>query len=192
MVADVVESICTVPSPDTDCESASAACLLEFAGAGSGIPEFDVQPKKPDSLFTPIIVSKDPTQLLGVINTNDIVPEFIIGDDAKNITEFGKQNFTDTHFKPFWNNETFGSGIGHQTFQSDQAEISKGKCVRIYFSHFQALRNVNGTKVVVENRKEVPEKRECMCRISHRCVEGNWQCRYFSFSELRFARVDEI
>ena len=82
MVADVVESICTVPSPDTDCEPASAACLLEFAGAGSGIPEFDVQPKKPDSLFTPIIVSKDPTQLLGVINTNDIVPEFIIGDDA--------------------------------------------------------------------------------------------------------------
>eukprot|EP00173_Palmaria_palmata_P002327 Plantae.Rhodophyta-Palmaria_palmata.ctg2467.p1 GENE.Plantae.Rhodophyta-Palmaria_palmata.ctg2467~~Plantae.Rhodophyta-Palmaria_palmata.ctg2467.p1 ORF type:complete len:374 (+),score=33.25 Plantae.Rhodophyta-Palmaria_palmata.ctg2467:537-1658(+) len=164
MVTEVVESICSVPSLDTDCESASAACLFTFAGAGPGIPEFDVQPKNPDSLFTPVIVSKDPTQLLGVLNTNDIIPEFIIGGEAKNITEFGKQNFTPTHFKPFWNNEAFGSGIGHQTFQSDQAEAAKGKCVRIYFSHFQALRNVNGSKIVVENRNKVP-KSENVCVV---------------------------
>lgn len=139
------------------CQKAYSHCEFKFSGE-AGLSTYNIQPDLNDQAFTPIIVSKDPRERIGVLNMNGITPEFIFPTGSVSpITDFGSQPFTETHFKPFWKSDEFGSGIGHQTFHSDQAHVAKGKCIRIYFTSFQVLKNENGYHVVVDNRNNVPK-----------------------------------
>eukprot|EP00173_Palmaria_palmata_P002149 Plantae.Rhodophyta-Palmaria_palmata.ctg2333.p1 GENE.Plantae.Rhodophyta-Palmaria_palmata.ctg2333~~Plantae.Rhodophyta-Palmaria_palmata.ctg2333.p1 ORF type:complete len:149 (-),score=14.05 Plantae.Rhodophyta-Palmaria_palmata.ctg2333:250-669(-) len=122
-----------------------------------GLSTYNLQPHVTSRAFTPSIVPKDKYKRLGILNTNGIVPEFIFDYEAKPITHFGRQNFTPTHFKPFWTYYSFGSGIGHQTFQGNQAKVARGKCVRVYFTSFQELSHYRNKHVVLKNRNNVPK-----------------------------------
>lgn len=144
-------------------------CLFKFEGE-TGLNKYDIPyPQVPDKPFTPIIAPKDPTKKLGVLQTNGIIPEFIWpGYPPLTIVYYSTflkiQQYTSTHFKPFWMSDEFGSAIGHETFQGRQEESAKGRCVRIYFTSFQVLEHVYGQNVVVENRNDVP-KSENMCVV---------------------------
>ena len=106
----------------------------------------------PDIAFTSRIVSKDPREIIGILNTNDVVPEFILRNGAAvRITHFGSQRFTPTHFKPFAIPRTIGSGVGHQTFHGDQLRIARGQCVRVFFTTFQVLKGVRPPTVANVN-----------------------------------------
>lgn len=136
------KSICSVepgpkdPSKNT-CQEAYKKCDFKFSGK-SGIPTFSIT-GKPDKSFTPLIVSKTGPRI-GVLNTNGIVPEFINGSGKViPITSVGTPKLTPTHFKPFPVPKTVGSGIGHQTFTGNQLQVSRKRCVRVYFSTYQTL-----------------------------------------------------
>lgn len=156
----LVQAICDVPNstPDKDaCENAFDECQFAFAGE-SGLSTFDVS-GEPDIPFTPKIVPKNVMMALGVLNTNNIIPEFIDNaGSAMPVTEFGTQRFTPTVFKPFWKPQERGSGIGHETFQGNQEEIAMGRCVRVFFTSFQEIQQFR-----VVNRNNVP-------RSENKCV----------------------
>lgn len=146
------------------CESAYQECQFKFQGE-SGLSTYNLQPELTDRAFTPIIVPKDPTKRIGVLNMNGIAPEIIAdngGDEP--ISSYGSPSFSPNHFKPFWISHLFGSGIGHETFQGDQAEVAKGMCVRIFFTSFQILENTSGWNVVVKNFNNV-SKYEDKCVV---------------------------
>lgn len=138
------------------CEEAFHTCDFRFEGK-NGLPTFPIDGKA-DKAFTPRIVSTVYHETLGVLNTNNIVPEFILGGYNAEITKFGSQKFTPTAFKPFSIPYTPWSGIGHETFHGDQLKVAKGKCIRVYFTHYQLLsQDKYGKYVVKENRNDVPK-----------------------------------
>lgn len=131
-----------IPPPEMiTCYEAFAKCNFRFKGFSS-IPTFNIHVYD-NTAFTTQVVSKRQHEILGVLNTNHIVPEFIIGNKALPITQFGSQKFTPTAFKPFPIPYTYGSGVGRETLHGDQLYIAKGKCVRIFFSNFQILSPYN-------------------------------------------------
>lgn len=132
------------------CAEAFAECDFRFNNT-RGLPTFWLG-QKPDMSFTSRIVFKDSMKYLGVLNTN-IIPQFIFRNRVVNITQFGSPRLTPSHFKPFFMNRTKGSGIGHQTFHGNQRTVSRGKCVRIYFSNYQLLSSKFGN--VVSNMNNV-------------------------------------
>ena len=143
------------------CEQAYKNCDFRFSGYAYGVPEFYIDNYVVDRAFTPKIVSKVPGEILGVLNSNNITPEFIFNYGAKPITHFGNPNFTPTHFKPFSIKYTKGSGIGHQTFHGNQLHVARGKCVRVYFTSYQLLKYHYGP--VKENKNNVPKyKNKCV------------------------------
>eukprot|EP00178_Gracilaria_changii_P017807 TRINITY_DN5077_c0_g1_i1.p1 TRINITY_DN5077_c0_g1~~TRINITY_DN5077_c0_g1_i1.p1 ORF type:complete len:365 (-),score=56.91 TRINITY_DN5077_c0_g1_i1:490-1584(-) len=162
-VPEVVQAICDTVIPKA-CKVAFDECEFTFSDQ-AGLATFEVS-EEPDTAFTTRVVPKDVSFGLGVLNTNNIVPEFIndveiqpgATPEARPITEFGSQSFTPTHFKPYWIAQERGSGIGHQTFQGNQAQEARGRCVRIYFTHYQEIRE---NRVV--NRNNVP-------RSANKCV----------------------
>ncbi|PXF43410.1 hypothetical protein BWQ96_05328 [Gracilariopsis chorda] len=148
----VANAICNIIPEKTECEKAYDKCLFKFSGVnGFNNAIFSIA-GEPDKSFTPRVVPKATTYSLGTLNTNNVVPEFIEGNQGRPITEFGSQRFTPTHFKPYWISEERGSGVGHQTFQGNQLEVANDKCVRVYFTSFQEV-PPNGQVV---NRNNVP------------------------------------
>lgn len=137
------------------CQRAFETCDFKFKGI-RGLPIFNIDVKA-DQAFTPRIISTAPGETLGVLNQNGIVSEFIFDNGSfAPITFFGKQPFTPTHFKPFSIPYTTGSGVGHEVFQSNQLEVAKGRCVRIFFTQYQKL--IPGTNTVMDNVNNVPRK----------------------------------
>lgn len=131
-----------VVPPVRGCQAAFSACDFRFKGI-VGLPTFDL-PLKADSAFTPRIVSRVAGERLGVLNTNDIYGEFVLDGRVANITSFGSPKFTPTHFKPFTIFNTSGSGIGHETFQGNQFDEAKPRCVRVFFTSYQTLDGSSG------------------------------------------------
>lgn len=147
---------CATPTPVTPpspppyhadfCAAAYRACDFAFEGYPN-VPTFDASGKQ-DTPFTNRIVARN-GQVLGVLNTNNIIPEFLFpGGIAKPITYFGSQPFTPTHFKPFSLGKAKGSGIGHQTYHGDQSRIVRHKCVRVFFSTYQVLKSLYKPSVI--------------------------------------------
>ncbi|PXF41182.1 Collagen alpha-1(XXVIII) chain [Gracilariopsis chorda] len=155
VIMQVVSDIC-VDIIETDCSKAFDECEFTFRGK-TGLSTFSIA-GRPDRSFTPRIVSKDASVRLGVLNSNNIVPEFIEDNGVFPITNFGSQRFTPTHFKPYTLMNGQGSGIGHQTFHGNQKQVAKDRCIRVYFTHFQEIRN---NKLI--NRNDVP-------RSENKCV----------------------
>lgn len=136
------------------CENAFRHCDFRFEGQ-SDLQTFSIS--GPDNMaFTPRIISTVHREVLGVLNTNNIVPEFILSDgDFVKITERGHPNFKPTAFKPFSVPHTLGSGIGHQTFHGDQRAVATGQCVRVFFSSYQVLKRQNDRYIVIKNVNNV-------------------------------------
>ena len=154
--------VTTFPRPSRACFKAFRECQFRFAGPFV-LRSFSIHGRA-DVAFTPRIISKRPHELLGVLNSNNIVPEFIKPNGvAVPITKVtAKQSFTPTHFKPYTIKRTPFSGIGHQTFHQDQKQIAKHQCVRVWFTHYQILKTAYPL-VVKENRNNVP-------RYEKKCV----------------------
>lgn len=162
----------TMPEPTTNfaaCQNAYNACGFKFDGRMQ-VPTFSVL-GAPDRSISPIIISKKANQKIGVLNTNDIIPEFILTDgSAKNITLFAKPRFTPTHFKPYsiakpmpnLNMTMYGSGVGHQTFHGTQKSLARKRCVRLFFTTYQVLSN--GMKPYVTGNVNV-KKSDMKCVV---------------------------
>lgn len=146
-------SVAATNSQDSACRAAYNNCEFRFSRNGP-IPTFYVS-GKPDTAFTTRVVSKNRHEILGVLNSNNIVPEIIESHYARPITSLhATPYFTPTHFKPFSIPYSKGSGIGHQTLSQQQKSILKGKCMRVYFTEYQVL-DRNG--YVKSNKNNVPK-----------------------------------
>lgn len=149
------------------CRRAYRQCEFRFKGYSS-LPIFKIDGTA-DVAFTSRIISKhhgewlgyvNMTDKLGVLNTNNIEPEFILRRRTIPISSRGHPAFTPTHFKPFPIPHTRGSGVGHQTFHGNQLRVARGKCIRVFFTHYQVL-NSDGT--VKKNFNDVPRhKNKCV------------------------------
>lgn len=129
--------ICKLPNPSNVCAAAGRLCDFAFQGR-SGVPTFSIG-GTPNKVFTDLIVSKSGPRI-GVLNTNGIIPEFINPDGTITlINKVGSPRLTPTHFKPFSIPKSVGSGIGHQTFTGNQLQVSRRRCVRVFFSTYQTL-----------------------------------------------------
>lgn len=148
--------------PDV-CALAYEACDFMFQGQPT-VPTYFVGGKA-DTAFTNKIVSRFGPRI-GIVNMNDIVPEFINKDGTYSpITYFGNPRFTPTHFKPYAiKGMQYSSGVGHQTFTGNQLSIARRRlCIRVYFSHYQTLSG-EGSKSRVVNNVNV-EKRDNKCVV---------------------------
>lgn len=125
------------PMVSTSCGQAYKMCDFKFANTNS-VLTYTLNAKA-DTVFTGRIVSKMMPRI-GLLNMNDIVPEFIANDGTVTpITSIGNPTLTPTHFKPFQYKTSGGSGISHETFTGNQLQSSKGRCLRVYFSTYQTL-----------------------------------------------------
>lgn len=164
-VVDVVESSCKAatkpvkpvnpgnnkPSKAGSCGKAYKDCDFRFKGT-TNVPTYSTGGKA-DVPFTRLIVGK--SEKIGVLNMNGVIPEFIGSDGvAREIIGFGSPNYTPTHFKPFSIKKTRGSGIGHETFRGDQFPVSRKKCIRVFFTHYQRFVGKNMVENVVVTKKD--------------------------------------
>lgn len=137
------------PAPPADpCAAAYAKCEFSFTGY-THVPSFTFGPK-PDIPFTPRIVCKSPAKTIGILNMNNVIPEFI-NDDGSVVpitSEHVDQPFTPTHFKPYTIGKSHWSGIGHQTFHGNQEETARHRCIRVFFTSYQVLMKGGGWNVV--------------------------------------------
>lgn len=138
------------------CRQAYRECHFRFAKYPY-LHKFDIM-NKPNRAFTTRIITKKGGMDIGILNTN-ITAQFIFKNGPVDITNYGKPKFSPSHFKPFHVRGTKKSGIGHQTFTGNQAKVAMGKCIRVYFSHFQ----IRDHDVVSDNKNNVMmEKNKCV------------------------------
>lgn len=128
------------------CAMAYKKCAFKFTNTNS-VPTFSVG-GKPNSVFTTKIVSKKAPRI-GLLNSNGIVAEFIASDGTVTLIDtIGSPLLSPTHFKPFPFYKSRMSGIGHQTFSGNQLKSVKGRCVRVYFTHYQIITTGPKPKVI--------------------------------------------
>eukprot|EP00177_Eucheuma_denticulatum_P005152 GFKZ01009384.1.p1 GENE.GFKZ01009384.1~~GFKZ01009384.1.p1 ORF type:complete len:375 (-),score=27.94 GFKZ01009384.1:399-1523(-) len=127
------------PIPRDSCEVANDMCRFAFQGLNVA-PAFPVDGPA-NTPFTPIIISTNTSERLGVLNTNRITVEIIENDgNVIPITALPTmQDFSPTQFKPIVVPNMMASGIGHESFQGDQQDEAKGRCVRVFFTEFQLV-----------------------------------------------------
>ena len=146
----------SVSHPSKACRDAYYRCDFRFVGPDTLRTFYIGGP--PDVAFTPRIISRNSDELLGVLNSNNITPEFIneYGGATPITSVPAQQPFTPTHFKPYTIKYTPYSGIGHQTFHLDQKDVARSQCVRVWFSEYQILKSVYPLEVK-ENKNNVPK-----------------------------------
>lgn len=135
----LADKICAVVEDPYDaCEDAYNACGFMFKNQPT-VPTYQIG-QQPDSVFSDRVSSRSLPEV-GVLNSNGIVAQFIDQNGvAEPITSFGSQSLTPTHFKPnSMSSSPLSSGITHQTFQSDQLQVSRNRCVRVYFTQYQTI-----------------------------------------------------
>ncbi|PXF48780.1 Cell surface glycoprotein 1 [Gracilariopsis chorda] len=128
----------TPPTLDA-CEQAYQDCDFAFFDTPV-VPTFTLG-GNPDKPFTPRIVSRIPGVVVGVLNTNGIIPEFIESDGSVDLITSTPAipMFAPTQFKPLSIPDDIGSGVGYQTFQGNQLVEARNRCVRLFFTSFQLL-----------------------------------------------------
>jgi len=120
------------------CYEAFKQCDFRFQ-AVNDLPTFSIS-ERPNDPFTPRIISTTPGESLGVLNKNGIMVEFILPNgDVQSITAAEGATLSATHFKPLTMNDLGGSGIAHENFDTEQVRASGGRCVRMFFAHYQTL-----------------------------------------------------
>lgn len=152
-------SLCSAHYHENSCERAFLECDFRF-DSYDNIPTFSLAGKA-DVPFTPLIVSKNAYEILGVLNTNHITPEVIFSHALKPITAlYSSPPLTPTHIKPLSISYSMGSGLGHQVLSDSQKKALSNQCVRVFFTSYQVL-NYQGH--VVNNFNHVP-------RSENKCV----------------------
>ncbi|KAI0563516.1 hypothetical protein FGB62_38g214 [Gracilaria domingensis] len=140
------------PVPKDSCEVAFDECEFTFAGK-RGLASFSIDGAS-DKSFTPVIVAKDSDVHLGVLNSNNVVPEFIEDSGVFPITKFGSPRFASSQFKPLSIWQGRGTGIGHQTFQGDQQQLARDRCIRIFFTSIQLMNPFSNLNNVPRSAKK--------------------------------------
>lgn len=137
----------TPPALDA-CEQAYQDCDFAFLNTPV-VPTFTLG-GNPDKPFTPRIVSRIPGEVVGVLNTNGIIPEFIEPDGSVQLITSTPANpmFAPTQFKPLSIPDDIGSGVGYQTFQGNQLFEARNRCVRLFITSFQILETMPPFSVV--------------------------------------------
>lgn len=121
------------------CQQAYDACGFYFNNSAT-VPTVSVDDTA-DNALTGGIVSRNMSEKVGIVNTNNIEVEFITNNTLKLITAVNaSQTFSPTQFKPFTIVNTTFSGIGFETFQGDQMMKARNQCVRVFFSQYQTLK----------------------------------------------------
>lgn len=140
------------------CATAYRKCAFRISGADS-VQTFGL-PKKPDTPFTPRIISRDADLSVGLFNSLNVSAQFINNFGvAKSVSLFGKTKLSPTHFKPFRLGKKAYSGIGRQAFVSGQRKTAKGRCVRVFFAEYQIL---DEDENVVENVISKKDRTACV------------------------------
>lgn len=156
----ITKAICNSggPKPSEACKKAYNDCDFAIDGA-SVVPTIALG--MADKALTSKIVSRKRGERVGIVNANGGPAEFILDNGlAEPITKFGKQRFSPNTFKPYTIRGMVSfSGIGHQTLQSDQAKVARGKCVRTFLTNYQLLEPgadgfVMGNVNIRKNRKK--------------------------------------
>lgn len=136
-------------------------CEFIFMGYHNRVPKFKIG-KRPDVAFTGTIVSRNDTDI-GILNTNGIAVEFLAMKGFQSITKFGNPRLTPTHFKPFSiKHRHFSSGIGHQTFTGNQLFVSRNKCVRVFFTHYQLVSQAHSGNVIGNVNGAMKSDKKCV------------------------------
>lgn len=113
-----------------------------------------------DIHFTPRIISKDRKEylgqvnmtMLGVVNSNDIAPEAIIGYTVKPITKLNANpSLEPMHIKPAPIEGTVGSGLVHEALTRSQRNSLRNRCLRVYFTEYQLLNHDDTVKMNMNN-----------------------------------------
>lgn len=134
----------------TTCKEAYKKCDFTFAKTTS-LQTFNVLGRV-DKPFTPKIVSKDDGVTIGIVNSNNIISQFIDNSGlVRNVTKFGRQPFSPTVFKPYTMRNGYFSGVGHETYQGNQRSLVSGRCVRVFFTAYQVLSGHGASRHVVDN-----------------------------------------
>ncbi|CAN8075567.1 unnamed protein product [Agarophyton chilense] len=136
------------------CVAAYRLCDWTFYNR-SFLPTLDVS-TPPDMPFSPVIVSKNKSVKLTVVNANNAFTEFVFANGVLSPSVYeGKPRFGLSTFKPF--QTVNGSRLTHERFEGNQLKVASGACLRTYFSEYQQI--VNGR---YENNK--------VARFDDKCV----------------------
>lgn len=142
LLAAMLISISSVTAkPSQACRKAYQACSFTFDGPNF-IRTFSIS-GKPGKAFTPRIRGKGKNPLIGAVNANGMMAQFINDDGVVvPITRATKATprFARHAFKTFHIKGQRGSGVGHQTFQGNQKKVATNRCVRVFFSEYQVLK----------------------------------------------------
>lgn len=147
------------------CQLAYRDCKLKFDGHDT-VPSFSLD-GPPDTPFTPQIVSRDPTEHIGIANSNNIAPQFILSGYNVRPFSFYSGIPSLTLFKPYTLPYRIGSAIGHENFN---VNFAKGSCIRIYITNYQVLASDNPPSVQNINLSpnEAVSQAKCVAfRIKH-------------------------
>ena len=141
LAASMIPVATVTPAPSADaCERAFQACNLRFAGSETELPTFLID-QAADVPFTQPLVWRDSSVRVGVANSN-LEGELVT--TAGSFVPFSAydtgaaQRLSRSQFKTFAIAGTPYSGVGHEVFQGN-AEVAKGKCVRVRVSGYQTL-----------------------------------------------------
>lgn len=120
--------------PFNSCIEAYKNCDWTFNDTTS-ISTFDINVKA-DTAFSPIVVSKNKSEKLLVLNSRNAFTFFMFPDGTEATSRlFGNPRFTINGFKALSN--SYGSKLAHQQFHGNQLYSAQGMCVRIDFSQYQ-------------------------------------------------------
>ncbi|KAI0566650.1 hypothetical protein FGB62_7g537 [Gracilaria domingensis] len=127
-----VEYIVSYPA----CVEAYSLCDWTFYNRSS-LPTFDISVDA-DKPFSPVIVSKNKTVKLTVVNSNNAFTEFVFANGVLSPSVYeGTPRFGISTFKPF--QTANGSRLTHEKFEGNQLQVASGSCLRTYFSEYQQL-----------------------------------------------------
>lgn len=145
----VVLMVCACTLCEADyCETMYKKCAFRF-GFRKTLPTFKLT-NRPNRAFTPRIRSKKFGTLIGTVQSNGMVPQFLFSKAGYPVSYFGKPPYSSDHFKPIAL-RSGGSAIAHEAFRGDNLAFAKYRCVMVSFSSYTVLRTGGTVKRHVNN-----------------------------------------
>ena len=142
-------------------------CRFKFDNE-TGLSTYDGLYSSSDKPFTPLIVSKNAHQRLGVLNINGIEPHVIFRSRPRGLTELNPA-FTSTFVKPIPISGAYGSGLAVQSVYGQFKKIDKRSCAVIWFTQYQLLTKGHEPRVL-DNIVAKKEDMKCVVFLIPRYV----------------------
>lgn len=128
------------------CEQHAEQCEFYFQGHDSEVPIYSLANTENDVGFTDVVVARDGSTI-GTMNSNGQATSFVLGGEEGEVSMIDYiPAFTTYQFKPDGGAQ---AKIMYETFQS-QSDAS-GKCVKVYFTHWQVLNGDDVENVVSDS-----------------------------------------